>query len=168
MHWRHDRLSTKGLLELYIKSLEEMSAHSFFVAWNFHQYLVSKKNIEKGQVLNVHDYAQNYLCTHQHEVQGLHWSHTQVTIHPSCISYRCPVLGCNQIVLHEVVHFSDDLKHDAHQVKKFQQANIALLKKCGVDICKIIEFTDQASTKIRVHLDIYPRKQFHHKEISLE
>ena len=144
MHWSHDRLSTKGLIDRHVNLLDDMSSHTFFAAWNFHQYLVCKKNIEKGQVLMVHDYAQNYLCIHQHEVQALHWSHAQVTIHPSCISYRCPISGCNQIVLHEIVHFLDDLKHDAHLVKKFQQANRSLLKERGVQIHKIIEFTDQA------------------------
>ena len=131
MHWRHDRLSNQELLDVYVKLLHDMSSHSFFAAWNFHQYLVCKKNIEKGQIVIVHDYAQNYLCLHQNEPQGLHWSHAQVTIHPSCITYRCPVPECNQTVLHEIVHISDDLKHDAHLVKKFQQANLKLLNSRG-------------------------------------
>ena len=96
-----------------------MSSHSFFAAWNFHQYFVCKNNLEKGHVLIVHDYAQNYLCIHQHEIQAMHWSHAQVTMHPSCISYRCPINGCNQIVLHEIVHISSDLLHDVHLVKRF-------------------------------------------------
>ena len=149
MHWRHDRLDYRDLLQKYVNSLVNMSSHSFFAAWNFHQYLVAKNNIEKGQVIVVHDYAQNYLCIHQNEVQAMHWSHEQVTMHPSSISYRCPIDNCNHIVLHEMVHISDDLKHDAHLVKKFQSANIAILKKCGVDICKIIEFTDQAPSQYK-------------------
>ena len=149
MHWRHDRLSYKDLIEKYVKLITPISAHSFLAAWNFHQYLVCKNNLETGQVLFVHDYAQNYLCKHQHEIQALHWSHKQVTIHPSCISYRCPVDKCNQLVLHEVVHISDDLKHDAHLVKRFQTANIQILRKRGVDIRKMIEFTDQAPSQYK-------------------
>ena len=126
-----------------------MAAHSFFAAWNFHQYLVCKNNLEKGQVVVVHDYAQNYLCLHQHEIQAMHWSHTQVTMHPSSISYRCPVENCTQLVLHEIVHISDDLKHDAHLVKKFQQCNLEVLTKCGVSIRKIIKFTDQAPSQYK-------------------
>ena len=126
-----------------------MASHSFFVSWNFHQYLVCKNNIEEGQVIIVHDFAQNYLCVHQHEPQGLHWSHKQVTIHPSCISYRCLIDDCNQVVLHEIVHISDDGKHDAHLVKKFQIANIQILQRRGVQIRKIIEFTDQAPSQYK-------------------
>ena len=83
------------------------------------------------------------------EVQVMHWSHEQVTIHPSCISYRCPINNCNHIVLHENIHISDDLKHDAHLVKRFQTANIAILRKRCVDICKIIEFTHQAPSQYK-------------------
>ena len=51
--------------------------------------------------------------------------------------------------MHEIVHFSDDLKHDAYLVKRFQQANISVLKECGVQIRKIIEFTDQALSQYK-------------------
>ena len=125
IHWRHDRLLYHDLLYKYLDLLEDIASHSFFAAWNFHQYLVCKK--EKGQVVMVHHFAQNYLCVHQHEVQAMHWCHQQVTIHPLCVTYRCPIQGCNQLVLHEIVHISDDLKHDAHLVKK-------LLIRCLVNI----------------------------------
>ena len=72
-----------------------------------------------------------------------------MTIHPSCISYRCPIEGCNQIVLHEIVHISDNLKHDAHLVKRFQAAYVHILSRCGVDIRKMIEFTDQAPSQYK-------------------
>ena len=149
IHWKHERLSYRDLLDKYINLLVKMSSHSFFAAWNFHQYLVCKNNLEKGQIVMVHDFAQNYLCIHQHEVQAMHWCHEQVTIHPSCVSYRCPIEGCNQLVLHEIVHISDDLKHDAHLVNKFHTATIETLKRRGVDIRKIIEFTDQAPNQYK-------------------
>ena len=149
MHWRHDRLSYADLLDRYVKALESMLSHSFFTAWNFHQYLVCKNNLEKGYILVVHDYAQNYLCIHQNEIQAMHWCHEQVTLHPSCISYRCPIEGCNCIVLHEIVHISDDLKHDAHLVKRFQSANLQILQKRGVDIRKIVKSVNQAPSQYK-------------------
>ena len=149
MHWDYSRLSYSELLKKYVNSLQDMAGHTFFAAWNFHQYLVCKNNLEQGQIVVVHDYAQNYLCVFQHEVQAMHWCHAQVTIHPSCISYRCPVESCNQLVLHEIVHISDDLKHDAHLVKKFQAANYQILTKRGVQIRKIVEFTDQAPSQFK-------------------
>ena len=64
MHWNHVRLTFRELLDTYVEMLEDMSSHSFFASWNFHQYLVCRNNIEKGQVIVVHDYVQNYLCVH--------------------------------------------------------------------------------------------------------
>ena len=121
MHWRHDRLSYKELLDVYINLLTDMALHLFFASWNFHQYLVCKNNIEESQVIIVHDFAQNYLCVHQHKLQGLHWSQKQVTIHPSCISYWCPIDGCNQVVLHEIVHIHNVGKLNAHFGQKFSE-----------------------------------------------
>ena len=149
MHWRHDRFSYMELICTYVEMVETMSVHSFFASWNFLQYKECKNNLEEGEIIMVHDYAQNYLCKHQHEIQALHWSHAQVTLHPTCVSYRCPVVGCNNLVLHEVVHITSDLKHDAHLVKKFTQETLQVLKKRGVNIRKIIEFTDQAPSQYK-------------------
>ena len=126
-----------------------MSQYSFFAAWNFHQYLVCKNNLEIGLILVVHDYARNYLCIHQNEIQAMYWSHAQVTMHPSCISYRFPIEGCSHMVLHEIVHISADMTHDAHLVKRFQSANLEILTRHGVEIHKIIEFTDQAPSQYK-------------------
>ena len=94
----------------------------------------------------VHDFAQNYLCQHQHEPQGLHWILPQVTLHPTVVHYRCPVDNCH-LVTHEVVHVSDDLKHDAHLVEKFQQVTLQVLKQHKVPIHKLVKFTDHAPSQ---------------------
>ena len=82
-------------MKMFADQLETLTRHSFFGSWNFHQYLVCKNNIEKGEIILVIDYSQNYLCVHQNEVQALHWVHAQVTLHPICVTYRCPIDGCN-------------------------------------------------------------------------
>ena len=55
IHWKHDRLSYSDLLSRYVNMLDTMAKHCFFAAWNFHQYLVCKNNLEEGYVLIVHD-----------------------------------------------------------------------------------------------------------------
>ena len=51
-------------------------------------------------------------------------SHQQVTIHPSVAMYPCKQQGCNKLLMHEVVHLSDNLKHDAHIVKNFRARTV--------------------------------------------
>ena len=108
-----------------------------------------KQNLVEGDVLIVDDFAQNYLCEHQNERQGLHWVHQQVTIHPSVAMYPCKQQGCNKLVMHEVVHLSDDLKHDAHIVKNFRTRTVEALCKNNVEVRKIIQFTDQAPSQYK-------------------
>ena len=149
MHWSHPKFTYKTLIEHYVELLEKMASHSFFASWNYHHYIQCKKNIEEGEIVVVLDYTQNYLCIHQNEVQALHWSHAQVTLHPYAISYRCPIDGCNEVVLHEIVAISDDLKHDAHLVHKMNSDIMPIVKRRGVKIRKIYEYTDQAPSQYK-------------------
>ena len=94
-----------------------MAEHSFMASWNYWQYKLARRNIIEGDDIMVHDFTQNYLCTHQNEVQGLHCHHQQVTVMPTVAHYLCTQSKC--MATHEMVHISDELKHDAHLVKAF-------------------------------------------------
>ena len=95
-----------------------------------------------GDVIMVHNFAKNYLCQHQYH---LHWRHKQVTVMPTVVHYKCA--KCHQLTTHEIVHVSEDLKHDAHLVKAFTARTLSVLRKNKIQICKIIEFTDQAPSQ---------------------
>ena len=66
----------------------------------------------------------------------------QVTLYPS-VAYYCPNEGCNKMVTHELVHQSDDLKYDAHLIKRFHHTTIQELRKRKIPIHKKIQFSDQ-------------------------
>ena len=149
LHWNHERLNYEGLLKLYCKQMKDMAEHTFMAIWNYCQVKKAKQNLVEGQVLIVDDFAQNYLCGHQNEPQGLHWLLQQVTVHPSIARYTCKQPGCKKLVMHEVVHVTDDLKHDAHIVKNFRARTVEVLQKNNVAVCKIIEFTDQAPSQYK-------------------
>ena len=80
-------------------------------------------------------------------MQGLHWRHKHVTLMPTVAHYKCS--KCQQLVTHEIVNVSDDMKHDAHLVKMFTEKSIQVLKDNNVNIRKIIEFTDQAPSQYK-------------------
>ena len=90
---------------------------------------------------------QYYLCSHQNECQGLHLKHAQVTLMPSVAHYICPKNECNALVTYEIVHISPDLKHDAHLVKQFMTKAIDVIEINGINMCKIVQFTDQAPSQ---------------------
>ena len=57
---------------------------------------------------------------------------------PTVVHYICSTSKGN--VAHEIVCISDDLKHDAHLVKKFTERSEQVQQNNGIPICKIIEF----------------------------
>ena len=127
--------------------MSKMSEHTFMALWNYVQYKEAKKNILLGDVIFVHDFTLNYLYQHQNECQGLHWRHKQVTIIPTVAHYRC--CKCEQLVTHEIVHLTDDMKYDEHIVKMFTEKSIKVLQNNDVNIHKIIEFMDQAPSQYK-------------------
>ena len=89
------------------------------------------------------------MCLLQNEPQGKHWDHNQVTLHPTVAYYICPNENCNKMVTHELVHSSNDLKHDAYLVKCFHHTTVQEIKKHKIPICKIVQFTDQAPSQYK-------------------
>ena len=85
LHWKFERCNYLELVILLITHLKSMAEHSFMASWNYWQYKQAKRNIIPGDIIMVHDFAQNYLCTHQNECQGLHWHHKQVTVMPTVV-----------------------------------------------------------------------------------
>ena len=134
---------------MLVEHLQSMAEHSFNAFWNYCQYKSAKHNIKPGDVIFVHDFAQNYLCKHQNECQGLHWKDEQVTLMPTVAHFICPQKECSALVTHEIVHISPDLKHDAHLVKQFTTNSIEVLEKSAVPIHKIVQFRDQAPSQYK-------------------
>ena len=47
------------------------------------------------------------------------------------------------------MHISPDLKHHAHLVKQFTTKAINVIKENGIDIHKIVQFTDQGPSQFK-------------------
>ena len=65
------------------------------------------------------DYAENYACSSQDEIQSAHWVQQAVTIHPMMAfinnSDKAGTITHNE----SLVFITDDLKHDADGVAHF-------------------------------------------------
>ena len=109
LDWKFERCNYLELVTLLMKSMEGMAEHTFMASWNYCQYKQAKKNILIDDVILVHDFAPNYLCQHQKEVQGLHWRHKQITVMPTVTHYRC--VKCHQLTTHEIVHVSEAVSY---------------------------------------------------------
>ena len=140
------------LLNLYIDKLERMALHLFNGDWHQKQLHEITRDVPDGVVVEVLDFAQNYLCIYQDEIQAAHWDHDQVTIHPIVCYYKGK---CGHQVTEELVFLTADLKHDVHAVKAFENSAYKhLITK--LDINQVIQFSDQcaAQYKSRVCFDM--------------
>ena len=46
--------------------------------WQYQQFQLWRQNIPQGRVIMVVDFAENFTCTYQDEIQAAHWHHEQV------------------------------------------------------------------------------------------
>ena len=93
--------------------------------------------MQQVELLGVLDFAENYHCTSQDEVQ--------VTIHPIVFSYSC---SCGMIVTESRIIVSDDLSHDTAAVQTFTKAALQHMKSRG-SFTRFIQFSDGCSAQYK-------------------
>lgn len=140
--------NTSVLVEEFITELLFLSKHLFEANWQITQFGYLTKNIPLNTVAMAIDFAENYSCTSQNEVQSAHWSKESVTIHPAIVYYRCP--DCQDFVEECCDIVSEDLTHDAHAVNVFLHRIFAHLKDVrGLTINKAYIMSDGCASQYK-------------------
>ena len=67
--------SVVNLMNTFFKQLRKMSCHQFFKILQLHNFNLSLSNLQRGQVLFVHDFQQNLLLFTQDEALAAYWDH---------------------------------------------------------------------------------------------
>ncbi|KAK7090796.1 hypothetical protein V1264_010549 [Littorina saxatilis] len=82
-----------SLLAELKKEVVFLAEHLFRANWQNRQFSLvrSVSPFPAQSVCMVLDFAENFTCNYQQEVQAAHWHHEQVTVHPIVAYYRCPV-----------------------------------------------------------------------------
>lgn len=139
--------TVKDVIESLVRALEPFGEHLFFAKWQHEAFKHAITNIHENEVVQVLDFAQNYLCLYQDEAQGAHWAHNQATVHPIVSYYKCL---CGDSVREESIVISDDLKHDASAVDLFETRVDAHLKtNRGLTLERKVQFTDGAASQYK-------------------
>ena len=106
-------------------------------------------NLQEDQILLFQDFARNFVIDFQDEPKTLHWSHDQVTVHPTICCFSCPKVGCHHLVTVEIIHVSTDLQHDPHAVAFFKKDALNCIRSQGISFKEVIEWTDQSPTQYK-------------------
>lgn len=152
-------LNHNGSVQDFINELcaevEKLAKHLFVAKWQYKQFTQLKKQVPRNWLVMVADFAENYRCIHQDEIQSAYYQYQQVTIHPIVGYYRCD--KCEGVVSESAVFISGDLDHDAHAhaVEHFTRKYEEYLKEKGMDIEKELLFSDGCSKQYKSKLPFY-------------
>ena len=118
-----------------------ISLHLFNKDWQNQQERLLKSNLKAGEVMAVLDFAENYKCAYQREVQSAYYAQDSSTVHPIVTYYRCST--CDKSITESLVMISNDLHHDYHLVNRFQQEVSHYLSNTrGIKITKMYRYSD--------------------------
>ncbi|XP_072030072.1 uncharacterized protein [Amphiura filiformis] len=127
--------------ELKVES-ESITAHLFNATWQNRQFSQLTKNLPAGWMVLVLDFAENYTCKYQDEIQSAHWYHSNATVHPIVAYHSCP--HCGKTMMTSLVMISPDKTHDFNAVNSFMDLAINHLKShLGADhVTDVVRFSD--------------------------
>ena len=147
--------TVKELIEDVIKQLEGLPEHLYLANW--HRQLLEdlKAKLPENSVVTLADYAENYRCLYQKEIQAAHYSYTQVTLIPIIAYFSCP--HCNELCSFSAVFVSPELSHDAFLVHQCTKKLLSHLEdKYEIKVGQHIQFSDgcaaQFKSKTAFHL----------------
>ena len=126
----------------------KFSKHLFVAKHQQKQFSNLIKNIPSKWAVAVIDFAENYRCVTQDEVQSAYYSYNQVTLFPCVMYYNCP--HCPERVVNYFIYVSDDMVHDA------SFAHIAMGHACSylqnLEFEHLVLFSDGAPNQFKCQL----------------
>ena len=117
--------SYRQAVKNFINDLGAWSRHIFDADWQFEQYSALRDRMPGNWLLSVVDFAENYRCFFQDEIASAYYQYSQATIHPAQLFYCCGDEDCSQTVSDAVIFISNDLTHNHHAVRVFNQIILA-------------------------------------------
>ena len=112
--------SVEDFIENLVCKIDNLTTHSF-IARSQSQYLKERKeSIDKSLCITLLDFAENYTCIAQDEIQGYHWNNDQLTYYTD---------DKDTLQHYSLCSLSDDLDHDTTFVYEVQCQLIEILKE---------------------------------------
>ena len=130
-----------------IRDVHSFRGHVNRVYTQFKQQKFLKENLPDNHVYIHMDFAEDYRCRSQEEIQSACWSPTQVTIHPVVMYYR--KRGEKDNSHQSFVFVSNESRHDATFIYTLISKLVPLLKEIIPDLKRIHYWTDSPISQYR-------------------
>ena len=130
-------------VKLLVLGRDGLHLRRFTASWQQKQFSAISKHPPKDAVVQVLDFAENYTCQYQREIQSVHWHHTTVTLHLIVCYYQCADWEEGGVVCETLAFISDDKVHDFHAVQTFVCLAMEHLRgRRQLDVQRVIQWTD--------------------------
>lgn len=129
------------------ESLPSFLNHTFVKRQQSEAFKEARDFIRVNEVLIQVDYAENYSCKFQHEIQSAHWSQKLVSIFTAVAWYR-PEEGA-EVQCKSFAFVSDWAEHDKYSVHVGLQHLFGQLLKINPNFSKAVIFSDGAASQFK-------------------
>ncbi len=141
----------EGTIEEAIKSLMEKMPHFLqhvLVQRKQTKFFQDKvQHLKANQAVVQIDFAENYTCFQQDEIQAAHWSQDQVTLFPVVIWTKT---GRNKTVCNSYAIVSDDHTHEKKSVAVFMDRVLSIfVKEKNPEVNEVHIFSDGPSSQFK-------------------
>ena len=140
--------SVSDLILEFCKQIKLYSLHSFTASWQRTQFNELKDNLPDDVAVFVLDFAENYKCNYQNQVQSAYYDLPQVVLHPIVIYTKCEKTG--HVLTHYRIYISDDRVRDAAFVKFVLRDSLNFINKN-----KNIVFSDNCGAQYKSRLPFH-------------
>ena len=136
------------LLLLFESKIPSFLEHVFVKREQFKYFEEKLTNLDKDEAVIQVDFAENYTCKYQDEIQSAHWNQEQVTLFTVAIWTKNPSAPGNLCKTHVIV--SDDVAHDKTSVSVFMSTILDdFVKKMHPNVTKAYIFSDGPGSQFK-------------------
>ena len=147
----------------FLEEISEFREHAKRVSTQYKAQRTLKENLKDGHVAIHLDFADDYWCRSQEEIQSAYWNTLIVTLHPAVVYFR----QAEKVKVKSFVFVSNEIRHDAKFI-------LALLKKLIPHVKLLVSnakhchfFSDSPTSQYR-NKTIFKLISHHKKYFGLE
>lgn len=139
-------VSMQQFIDIFINEYMNFRGHVHRATTQIIAYKQDKESLHDNEILVHMDFAENYVCVAENEVQSAHWNSQAVTIHPCVIYYKSQAKHSYK----SLAIISDTREHNANTVYCILKKIIAFAKETiSPDLKTVNYWTDGPSSQYR-------------------
>ena len=140
-------MTRDAFIDSFMKEYVAFLGHVERVRNQYHAVAKMKANLQAGDVVAQMDFAENFTCQSQDEVQSAYWNSTAVSLHPVVVYYKAD--DHDEPQHKNYIFISDVLQHNARAVTAIMSMLVPRILRDLPGTTRIQYWTDSPSSQYR-------------------